>query len=605
MRRIAALSLLCAVGLSAHAADPRTYTVILDKTGDAALDQALNDSSMLIGLREQVPVGPFALLVRAQEDQGRFETALRSFGYYKGKAAMSIAGHALDDPALAEFLEKSPTEPAIPVQVHIERGPLFHLGKIDIQGMAPQAIRPDIGIAGGDPALAPQVLAAQEKLLETLRGQGHALAKVEPPIATLHEDNDTLDVDFQADPGPRLDLGAIEVKGLEHLNEAFVRQRLLVQPGERYDPAALDKARRDLVSLGVFSSVRVVDADKPDEHGRLPIAFDIQERPRHAANLNAAYSTDIGGSFAVLWQHRNLLGNAEQLNLSVGMTQLGGNSTTGIGYNALASFIKPDFWLRDQSIQANLGALKQNLTAYDREAITGELLLNRKLAEHWSASLGFAGEQERITQEGETRDYTLLSLPGTLKYDDTNNLLDPTEGMRGAVLATPTQPLAGPQTDTFLSLQVSGSTYFDLGEPGRSVLALRGLIGDVLGASAGALPPDKRFYAGGSATVRGYKFLSIGPQFPDHKPRGGSAVVAGTVEFRQRFLDSYGAVVFVDAGQVAENSAPFTGTAGMGVGLGARYYTSIGPIRVDVAVPVVHVPNSGNFEVYIGLGQAF
>jgi len=605
MRRIAALLLLGLTGPVAHAADPRTYTVLLDPTGDAALDRALADSSMLIGLRERAPVGPFALLVRAQEDQGRFETALHSFGYYQGKALTSIAGHPLDDPGLAEFLEHSPADPPVPVNIHIEPGTLFHLGQIDIQGLPAGAARPDIGIATGAPALAPPVLAAREKLLDGLRGQGYALAQVEAPVAFLHEDRRILDLEFHTDPGPRLDLGAIDIKGLQRMDEAFVRQRLQVHSGERYDPTALDAARRDLVALGVFSSVRVVDADKPDPAGRLPIAFEVKERPRRAANLNAAYSTDLGGSFAVLWQHRNLLGRAEQLNLTAGMTQIGGNSTTGIGYNFLAGFLKPDVWQRDQSLQASLGAVKQSLTAYDRQALTGDLLLSRKFAQHWSVSLGLAAEQERVTQEGETQDYTLLGLPGTLKYDDTDNLLDPTRGFRAAVLATPTQPLAGPQTEAFLSLQVSGSGYFDLGEPGRSVLAVRGLIGDVLGASADALPPDKRFYAGGSATVRGYKFLSVGPQFPDHKPQGGAAVVAGTVEFRQRFLDSYGAVVFVDAGQVAANSAPFTGTAGMGVGVGARYYTSIGPIRLDVAVPVVQVPNSGNFEIYIGLGQAF
>ncbi len=612
MIRIINTSLSAAVALLlvlawpvARAADPRSYAVTLTKTGNSALDQALNDSSMLMGLREKAPVGPFALVARAQEDAERFVTALHSFGYYQGKAKIGIAEHALDEPGLPELLEKSPAEPPVPVKIEIDPGPLFHLGKIEILGMAPGSARPDSGLAAGAPASAPEVLAARDKLLRTLRGQGYALAKVDPPVAILREDSKALDISYAVDSGPRVNLGGIGVRGLEHVNESFVRQRLLVHTDERYDPAALDKARRDLVSLGVFSTVRIADTNRLDDEGRLPIEFEMKERPRRAANLNGAYSTDLGGSFGILWQHRNLFGNAEQLSLTTGMTQLGGNSTTGIGYNALASFVKPDFLARDQSLQSSLGAVKQNLIAYDRQAITGDLSLSRKFAEHWNASLGLAGERERVTQEGETHYYTLLGLPMSLKYDDTDNLLNPTRGIRASASATPTLPLAGPQTDPFLAVQVSGSTYFDLGEPGRSVLALRGLIGDVVGARASALPPDKRFYAGGSATVRGYKYLSIGPQFADHKPRGGTAVVAGTVEFRQRILDSYGVAMFVDAGQVASDGAPFTGTPGVGVGLGARYYTSIGPIRLDVAVPVVHIPNSGTFELYIGLGQAF
>ena len=139
-------------------------------------------------------------------------------------------------------------------------------------------------------------------------------------------------------------------------------------------------------------------------------------------------------------------------------------------------------------------------------------------------------------------------------------------------------------------LQASGSTYIDMpwlgGDPGRSVLALRGLVGDAEGASQFELPPDKRFYAGGSATVRGYKYQSVGPRFPDNKPQGGTSVAAATVEFRQRILDSFGMAVFADAGQVTASGSPFAGNWAIGAGVGARYYTPVGPIRVDVAIPL-------------------
>jgi translocation and assembly module TamA len=384
-----------------------------------------------------------------------------------------------------------------------------------------------------------------------------------------------------------------------------VRRRLLVHPGERFNPVALEKARQDLASVGVFSSVQVSAADKLDAQGRLPITFDVTERPRRAVSLDAAYSTDLGASFSASWQHRNLFGNAEQLNLTAGVSQLGGSSTTGIGYNAAATFIKPDFRHRDQSLQGDLGAIKQSLEAYDQKAVTADVLLNRKFSEHWSRSIGLAAEQERITQEGVTRDYTLLGLPLAVKYDTTDSLLDPTQGVRATASVTPTHPLAGPRTTTFLLMQLSGSAYLNLGEPGRSVLALRGVIGDAEGASQFELPPDKRFYAGGSATVRGYKYQSIGPQFPSDKPAGGTALVAGTVEFRQRILDNYGAVAFVDAGQVTADGPPFTGTWRVGAGMGGRYYTAIGPIRLDVALPLNRQPGGDAFELYIGIGQAF
>jgi translocation and assembly module TamA len=163
---------------------------------------------------------------------------------------------------------------------------------------------------------------------------------------------------------------------------------------------------------------------------------------------------------------------------------------------------------------------------------------------------------------------------------------------------------------SFVPLQASGSTYLDAGAlfgapVGRTVLALRGLIGNVAGASQLELPADKRLYAGGTATVRGYKYQSVGPLFPDDTPQGGTAVVAGTLELRQRILGDFGAVAFVDAGQVAASGWSFPSPWGVGAGVGGRYYTSIGPVRVDVAVPVNKLPNSDSFQIYIGIGQAF
>ncbi|MFZ4699262.1 MAG: autotransporter assembly complex protein TamA [Candidatus Methylumidiphilus sp.] len=596
----------------AHAADPQAYTVTFSDTGNAALDQALKDSSTLVSLNQIAPVGPFALVSRAQKDLERFAVALDSFGFYKGKAEVRIGGRTLGDNGLYDFLAHAPANPPVPVSVTVERGPLFHLRRVEVNGDVPDRLGDSLGLKPGAPAQAADVLAARERLLETLRENGYALAKIDEPVAVLVAEADALDVSYRVETGPVTTLGEVSVQGLADVDESYVRRRLLVYYGDPFSPKALEKARQDLASTGVFASVRVRPAKALDAQGRLPVAFDVTERPKRAINVGAAYSTDLGGSLSTAWQHRNLFGKAEQLNLAVGVTQLGGNSTTGIGYKGSVGFVKPDFLERDQSLNINLAGIKQSLIAYDQKAILGDVTLSRKFANYWSGSVGLAGEQSEITQESQTtltsqtNQYTLLSLPVALKYDSTNSLLDPTKGIRAAASLAPIKPLAGPLTDAFVVMQVSGSSYLDLFEPGRSVLALRGTVGDVEGASQSQLPPDKRFYAGGSTTVRGYKFQSIGPQsLLSQKPLGGTAMAAATAEFRQRILEDYGAVVFTDVGQVNTDGLPFTGTWRMGVGVGARYYTAFGPIRLDVALPVVKQDNGGSYEVYIGLGQAF
>jgi translocation and assembly module TamA len=162
----------------------------------------------------------------------------------------------------------------------------------------------------------------------------------------------------------------------------------------------------------------------------------------------------------------------------------------------------------------------------------------------------------------------------------------------------------------FLIVQGTVAYYLDLQSflrtaPGRSVLALRGIAGLASGASTYSLPPDQRFYAGGSGTVRGYRYQGVGPQFPDGTPIGGTAMSAGSVEYRQRIGTNFGMAVFVDAGKVADSLDPFGGEYRAGAGAGVRYYTPIGALRFDLAVPIGRRPGDDKFEIYIGIGQAF
>lgn len=591
-------------GAVAAAADPQPYTVAIAPAGDKGLDQALHDSSNLISLRENAPVGPFALVLRARDDQGRFESALNSYGHYAARVNIQIAGHSLDDPALPAVLDAAAGP--VPVDVAITPGPVFHLRRVTLEGQAPQVARDALDVAPGAPAIASNVLARQGRMLDALRSHGYALAKVDLPVATLEAGAQALDVSYKVDAGPQVDLGPIGLDGLTRVDPDFVRRILLVHQGERFDPAKIEKARQDLVQLGVFATVQARAAKQLDAAGQLPLDFDFTERKRHVIGATAAYSTDLGASAGLTFQQRNLFGQAEQLNLGAAITQLGGSASRGTGYDVTASLLKPDWLRRDQSVQVNLQAIKENLDAYDRTAVLGGVTVSRKYSQFWTVSAGLQAQHSLITQEGVQRSYTLAALPLGVRYDSTGpeGLLDPTHGIKASVTATPTHELSG-QGSTFTILLGQGSTYINLAAPGRSVLALRGLVGSVQGASTFQLPPDERFYAGGGGTVRGYKYQSIGPRFRANRPIGGTALVAGTVEFRQRFGESYGAAVFVDAGQVDSTSAPFGGSVRAGAGVGARYYTPIGPIRLDFAVPLNKQRGDDTFELYIGIGQSF
>jgi translocation and assembly module TamA len=601
--------MFASVGSASRAADPQPYSVKIAPTGNAALDSALNDASELVSLRQKAPVPPFALISRARADEGRLQAVLSGFGYYDGAATVRIDDRPLDDPGLPGLLQSTPKGKDVPVTIAITEGPLYHLRRVTIQGTVTPDVRAELApVAPGAPAVASDVLAAQGRMLTQLRKDGHALAKVPEPSALADRATKSLDITYTVDAGPRVDIGPVSVAGLKGVNADFIQRRLLIHAGQQFNPDQIDAARQDLQSLGVFSSVTAEAAPALNAQGTLPITFQVIEAPKHAVTLGASYSTDLGIQGSISWKDRNLFGNAEQLILTAENTQLGGSSSRAPGFDISAEFIKPDFLRRDQTLDATIGFIDENLEAYERRAATESVIISRKLSPHWTVSIGEAGEAERILQEEVVTHYGLIGIPIDAKYDSTDSLLDPTTGIRADINITPTgsfpfessRGMAG-----FAIMQASGSTYINLGAPGRSVLALRGLIGSAQGASALDLPPDKRFYAGGSATVRGFKYQSVGPQFADGVPEGGLAIDAATVEFRQRLFGSFGAVVFVDAGQVSRSSAPFTGTLRIGAGAGVRYYSPLGPIRVDVAVPVNREKGGDTLEAYIGLGQAF
>jgi translocation and assembly module TamA len=609
LRRCAALAAVLALAEPpAQAADPQPYDVTIKPTGDGAIDAALKSSSSLASLEKTAPAGPFALVTRAQGDLDRLQTVLHSFGYYDGHATIDIEGHPADDPALPDLLAALPAGSTAKVTIAIDRGPLFHLRHITIDGDVTAEARAKLGIAPGDPAVADKVLAGQANMLANLRATGHALAKVSAPEAVETPADQVLDITYHVDAGPRVDIGAITVNGLKVTNPSYVQRRLTIHSGELYDPAKIDAARQDLSAAGIFNSV---DASIPDHlapDGTIPVTFTVTERDRHTVSFNVAYSTDTGATGGTSFTYRNVFGNAETLKLSAAITQAEEDAEVQApGYSVTLTFTQPDLFRRDQTLTSSIGYVKENLYAYSRKAELASTALSRKLSNQWTASIGLSGVQESVLQEGVTRDYTLLGVPLGLNFDSTgpDGLFNPTHGIKAAATVTPTASLRGPGT-VFTLLQVSASTYINrAATDGRSVIALRGVIGSAVGAGTFEIPPDQRFYAGGSGTVRGYRYQSVGPRFADLRPEGGSSLTAATVEFRQRFGESFGAVAFIDAGEVGTTSAPFTGALLEGAGIGARYYTSIGPIRLDVAAPLEKRAKDDIGEIYIGLGQTF
>lgn len=494
------------------------------------------------------------------------------------------------------------------------------------------AERRAFGLTGGQPAVAAKVLAAQDALQTELAEEGYATASVSAPLAYLHPETGTLDIVFRVARGPKVVVGPITMAGFRRTRESFLRRRLLLKEGQLYQPSKIEAARQDLAAVGIFSAVQVRDDPPiitlgspggpnvtrvPGVDQAMPLHFDFAEaRPRTIA-AEIGYSTDLGGRLGGSWTHHNLLGNAEQLKLRALVTGIGGTAQQGLGYDGYADFSKPDFLRRDQSLNLRVEAVRQLLYSYHQTALILSGGVGRHLDKYWYVSAGLSATQEQIRQFGDTRSYFIIAAPLSATFDNTelSNPIDPaTHGWRASVSVTPSESLEhGSAFFTIFTAQAS--TYFDLArlhltKPGASVIAVRGIVGSVQGASTYQIPPDQRLYAGGPATVRGFRYQGVGPQYGNTKYAiGGTSMDAGTVEFRQRIprllSGNIGVAGFADAGQVGTGSRPGEGKLRVGYGGGVRYFTPIGPVRVDVALPMNRPYRGDTWELYLGLGETF
>ena len=584
------------------------YRVEVTPKDDGPLVSSIQAVSQLIKLEDTAPTDGYGLLARARADLPRITEALRADGFWGGAARIEIAGQDVTRP------DASPqtTDPAnpLPVAVILTPGPRYRIGQILIRSepvqedaLVEQAAA-DLRLAEGDPARPADILAAEEALLLALRRAGYPLASVVARDAVVDHDTKTMDITWRIAPGPLADFARPTVTGTTRTDPAPLT-RLMARrlEGQPYSPERLERARRTMMGLGVFSFVRAQEAPALDQAGRLPVHFQVQERPRHAVGGRLGFETNYGLTASGYWEDRNIFGGAERLRLETEVARIGETGVDNATYRAFATLRTPEFLGRDLQSVSQIGAVRERLPAYDRDAALASFTLEHRLSDTMAISGGPNYEEGRIGRDGDMNDFRLFGVMGIFRYDNTTNPLDPRQGQRFSISATPYYSAL--DSNKFTRILAMGSSYFDITGDGSSVLALRAALGSAPGADRDEITLDKRFYAGGGGSVRGYTYQSIGPRDAANRPLGGASLVETSIEWRQRLTRSWGVAAFLDAGSVGEEAKPDFSGLRAGTGLGVRYLTAIGPIRFDVGVPLNRQKDDPSFAIYIGFGQAF
>jgi translocation and assembly module TamA len=556
---------------------------------DAELRNALEQASQLVALKDRPPATLLGLRRRADGDGQLLAKVLASRGYYSGSAEISI---------------DTSTKP-VKVLVNVEPGPLYRLSRYDItftpDHKSPAGFEVDLktlGLTIGAPAESAKIVDAEPRLLAQLATRGHPLARIVNRLVEADRSKASIVVKLTVDAGPEARFGPTEFQGLVRVDESYLRRHIPWSQGDLYNAEKLADFRRTLTDSRLFGSVKITPADKLDAQGELPVTVEVSESKPRSVGVGASYSTNEGPGGKVFWEHRNLFGAAEQLRFDIG--------ASFIGRSAIANFRKPDFLATDQDLLMNAYLQDQTTEAFTSRSFGGGPAIERRFGRYYTASAGFTVEQSRVDDNVGERDFFLVGLPLALRRDTTDDLLDPTVGTRAALTSTPYLSALGSDL-TFLSNRIAGSAYQKLDKDGRFVLAGRAALGSIVGQSRDALPGDKRLYAGGGGSVRGYAYQLAGPLDDAKDPIGGRSEYDFGVELRVRVGEDWGVVPFVEAGRAYSDVFPdFSKGPLWSAGIGVRYYTSVGPIRLDVAVPLSRRRDvDSRFQIYISLGQAF
>jgi translocation and assembly module TamA len=532
---------------------------------------------------------------RAKDDAETLNVILRAAGYYDATIDSDV----------------KPAGDRLVVTLTVTPGSRYTFSDVRVTGLEPTdgkapALREEFGVKAAEPVDADVVVEGQVALREKLGREGFPFAKVAESDVVVDHATRTATLDLRVEPGTERRIGKIVVLGDDPPFDAKHTQVIArFRPGDLYDQAMIDDLRRAVVATGLVSTARIepvaVGTDLVD------INTTLESAPPRTIAGEIGYGTGEGFRIEASWQHRNLIRPEGAVTF---------RGVAGQREQSLSALLRMgNFRRRDVVLNGRFGISRERLDAYDADTIELSANLERQTnliwQKKWTYSLGFEliGSRERdfVPTAGiaQTRNFFIGALPGTLAYDGSDDLLNPTRGFRLSGRLSPEVSLQG-NVFGYARAQIDGSAYVPFGK--TLVMAGRARFGFIAGAGRDTIAPSRLFYGGGGGSVRGFGYQALGPRNVLGEPDGGRSLAEFSIEARVRlpvFGGNFGVVPFVDAGNVYATSYPTFTNLRVGAGLGFRYYSNFGPIRIDVGTPLARRPGESPIAVYVSLGQAF
>ncbi|MDA5192413.1 autotransporter assembly complex protein TamA [Govanella unica] len=569
------------------------YSFAIDGLKDSEGTELFQEISLLRKNRGKPARAQAELRSWIQRDITSLTEILRSQGYYGSRIS-----YLMDR-------RKSP----LAVTLRVTEGPRYKITafKVDLLGMPETAMAKSEAATihqsfdrrlpkVGDPAQSARVVEAEQRILLRLPQIGYPRAAVKDQDIVVDHALQSMDVTLKVTPGPRTCFGEPEFSGAPNVEHRYLGRLAPWKFGDVYDSRVVDEFRLELSKTLLFSGISTA-VGTPDRLGCAPILVNLSEDKPRSYGFGATYGSSDGFGVNAFWEHRNFAGAGEKFRVE--------GKAVEIEQSVTALYEVPGFQRRNQWLLFGGGFERQSTDAYKSYNIISSVAVKRKLAKVWTVQVGPSLEFSSINDGFTQRNYYLLGAQGVVAYDSTNDIFDP---RRGQKLSLSLRPYVGEESGllNFNIVELAGSSYWAFDRRNRYLLAGRFKLGSITGESLERIPANKRFYAGGGASVRGYAYQAAGPVDVLNMPMGGRSLMEGSVEFRARVTDNIGVVPFLDVGTVGNSVLPdFSDKLFWGAGIGLRYYTSFAPVRVDFAVPLNRRPSDSRYQIYISLGQSF
>ena len=552
------------------------------------------DSLSQLRANDDDPANAAQLSRRISEDTDLVNRLLRNAGYYDATVLSATRGSGNN----------------VTVRFDAVPGPAYRyddvrLNGLDIVGVDERArLAPAFPVASGEVIDADRLIAAQVGLTTELLETGYPFAVVGEELITIDHDTRLGDLDQAVTPGERLRFGAIIANDRGLLGARHIQRIARFSPGDWYRQSRVEDLRRALIATGLVASADLTPVRGSGDS--VDLSIDIAPAPPRTIAAAIGYSSGEGFRVEGTWEHRNLFPPEGALILrGVIGTQ---EQLASITYRR-SNFLHRDRLLSVQALVSNLDRL-----AFQARTVLLSARLERQstliFQKRWTWSFGFdlaatdEVDNRRIAGAGR-QTFFIGALPAVVGYDRTDSLLDPTRGYRLTARVSPELSIRG-EAFPYVRAQLDGSLYQPVGA--NTVLAGRLRFGTIYGSEVDDIAPSRRYYAGGGGSVRGYGFQRIGPIGPGGLPSGGRSLFEAAAEARVRtglLSGNLSVVPFLDVGNVYLSEYPDFSGLRWGAGVGIRYHSSFGPLRVDVGTPLNPRQGDSRIGVYVSLGQAF